>query len=121
MKQKRWNRIEYYNAQQKTQRFLVKKRIHKQLRRRRGISKDNVRKWNKNSGRNNLSKSTLTLRGVLYCTLARAGGAKLVDHSSDVLHPSVHHSLHVVHVEQVEALQTTLHSCDLAPGVAQAG
>ncbi len=69
----------------------------------------------------NLSKSRLTLRGVLYWTRGGAGGAELVDHSSDVLHPPVHHSLHVVDVEQVEPLQTTLHSRDLAPGVAQAG
>lgn len=69
----------------------------------------------------NLSKNRLTLRGVLYWTRSGAGGAELVDHSGDVLHLPVHHSLHVVHVEQVEPLQTTLQSRDLAPGVAQAG
>lgn len=69
----------------------------------------------------NLSKSRLTLRGVLCWTLGGAGGAELVDHSGDVLHPSVHHGLNIVHVEQVERLQTTLQSRDLAPGVAQAG
>lgn len=69
----------------------------------------------------NLRKSRLTLGGILYWTMGGAGRAELVDHSSDVLHPSVYHSLHVVHVEQVEPLQTTLQSRDLAPGVAQAG
>lgn len=68
-----------------------------------------------------LERKRLTLRGVLYCTLGGAGGAEFVDHSTDVLHPPVHHSLHVVHVEQVEPLQTTLQSRDLAPCVAQAG
>ena len=69
----------------------------------------------------NLSKSGLTLWAVPNCTLGSAGGAELVDHSGDVLHPLVHHRLHVVHVEQVEPLQVTLHSRDLVPGVAQAG
>lgn len=72
-------------------------------------------------GEKNSGKALLTLRGVLYCTLGCAGRANLVDHSGDVLHPSVHHSLYVVHVEQVEALQTTLQSHDLAPGIAQTG
>lgn len=61
------------------------------------------------------------MRGGLYWTCCVAGGAELVDHSSDVLHLSVHHSLHVVHVEQVEPLQATLQNRDLAPGIAQAG
>lgn len=68
-----------------------------------------------------LDKSRLTLRGVLHWTRGVAGGAELVDHSSDVLHLSVHHSLHVVRVEQVKPLQATLQNRDLAPGVAQAG
>lgn len=68
-----------------------------------------------------LSKSRLTVRGVLYWARSGAGGAELVDHSSDVLHLPVHHSLHVVHVYQVEPLQTTLQSRDLAPGIAQTG
>ena len=68
-----------------------------------------------------IAKNKLTLRAALYCTLAVAGRAELVDHSSDVLHPFVHKSLNVVHVEQVEPLQTTLQSRDLAPGIAQAG
>lgn len=66
-------------------------------------------------------KSRLTLRTVLYCTLVGARGAELVDHSSEVLHLSFHHSLHIVHVEQVELLQTTLQRSDVGPGVAQAG
>jgi len=69
----------------------------------------------------NCSKSKLTLRAVLYCTRCGASGAEFVDHSCDILHPSVHHSLHVIHVEQVEPLQTTLQSWDLNPGIAQAG
>lgn len=69
----------------------------------------------------NLRKTKLTLRAVLYGTLGVAGGAELVHQASDVLHTSVHHGLHVVHVEQVELLQTTLQRRDLAPGVAQAG
>lgn len=60
------------------------------------------------------------MRGVLYWTRSVAGGAELVDHPSDVLHLSVHHVLHVVHVEQVDPLQATLQIRDLAPGVAQA-
>lgn len=69
----------------------------------------------------NLRKTKLTLRAVLYGTLGVAGWAELVQHPGDVLHPSVHHGLHVVHVEQVELLQTTVQGRDLAPGVAQAG
>lgn len=66
-------------------------------------------------------KSQLTLRAVLHRTRCGASGAELVDHTGDVLHLPFHHSLHVVHVEQVEPLQTTLQGRDLEPGVAEAG
>lgn len=65
-------------------------------------------------------KNQLTLRRVLHWACGVAGGAEFVDHAGDVFHLPVDHRLHVVHVEQVEALQTTLQDRDLAPGVAQA-
>lgn len=55
-----------------------------------------------------------------HTALGGASGAQLVDHAGDVLHSPVHHGLHVVHVEQVEALHATLQAGDLAAGVAQA-
>lgn len=60
------------------------------------------------------------MRAVLHRAGCIAGGAEFVHHPGDVFHLPVDHSLHVVHVEQVEALQTTLQDRDLAPGVAQA-
>lgn len=68
-----------------------------------------------------IKRSRLTLRDVLHWASVGAGRAEFVDHSSDVLHLPVHHCLHIVHVEQVEALHLTLQCRDLAPGVAQAG
>lgn len=65
-------------------------------------------------------KMPLTLRAVLHRARRVAGGAEFVHHAGDVLHLPVDHSLDIVHVEQVEALQTTLQNRDLAPGVAQA-
>ena len=59
------------------------------------------------------------MRGVLHGACVGAGRAEFVDHSSDVLHLPVHHGLHVVHVEQVEALHLTLQRRDLVPGVTQ--
>lgn len=85
------------------------------------IEKGWIQYNNRECCQTNLSERWLTLRGVLYWTRSGAGGAELVDHSSDVLHLSVHHSLHIVHIEQVEPLQTTLQSRDLAPGISQAG
>lgn len=61
-----------------------------------------------------------TLRAVLHRARGVAGGAEFVHHARDVFHLPVDHSLDIVHVEQVEALQTTLQNRDLAPGVAQA-
>lgn len=74
-----------------------------------------------NAIKRNVNESRLTLGGVLHCTLGSARGAEFVDHSTDVLHLPIHHSLHVFHVEQVEPLETPLHGRDLAPSVAQAG
>lgn len=65
-------------------------------------------------------KMLLTLRAVLHRARRVAGGAEFVHHACDVFHLPVDHSLDIVHVEQVEALQTTLQNRDLAPGVAQA-
>lgn len=62
----------------------------------------------------------LTLRAVLHRACRVAGGAEFVHHSGDVFHLPVDHSLDIVHVEQVQALQTTLQNRDLAPGVTQA-
>lgn len=62
----------------------------------------------------------LTLRAVLHWAGCVAGGAEFVHHACDVFHLPVDHSLDIVHVEQIEALQTTLQNRDLAPGVAQA-
>lgn len=70
---------------------------------------------------NYLNKSTLTLRASLGWTFGGTAGAELVDHSSDVLHPPVHYSLHILHVKEVDSLQSTLQSWDLVPGIAQAG
>ena len=65
--------------------------------------------------------SELTLRAALHRTLGCAGGAELVDHAGDVLHPVVHHGLDVVHVEQVQALHSPLQGVDLAASDTQAG
>lgn len=46
----------------------------------------------------------LTLRAVLHRARRVAGGAEFVHHAGDVFHLPVDHSLHVVHVEQVESL-----------------
>lgn len=54
-------------------------------------------------------------------TCVVTGRAELVDHPGDVLHLPVHHGLYIVHVEQVEPLQTAVKGRDLAPGIAQAG
>lgn len=64
---------------------------------------------------------SLTLRGILKWTCVVTGGTELVDHPGDVLHLLVHHGLYIVHVEQVEPLQTAVKGRDLAPGIAQAG
>lgn len=62
----------------------------------------------------------LTLKFWLQRARRVAGGAEFIHHARDVFHLPVDHSLDIVHVEQVEALQTTLQNRDLAPGVAQA-
>lgn len=83
---------------------------------------DRKKDWSiQNTKIENLSKSRLTLRGILHWTRGGARGAQLVDHSCDVLHLPVHHCLQIVYVEQVQPLQATLQSRDLAPGIAQAG
>lgn len=65
-------------------------------------------------------KNQLTLRAVLHWAGCVAGGAEFVHRAGDVFHLRLDHCLHIVNVEQVEALQTTMQGRDLAPGVAQA-
>lgn len=59
---------------------------------------------------NYLNKSKLTLRASLGWTFSGTAGAELVDRSGDVLHSPVHHSLHILHVKEVDSLQSTLQS-----------
>lgn len=76
--------------------------------------------WKEKVCYNNSIKNRLTLRAVLHWACCVAGGAEFVYCAGDVFHLRLDHSLHVVHVEQVEALQTTMQDRDLAPGIAQA-
>lgn len=60
------------------------------------------------------------MRAVLHWACRVTGGAEFVHCAGDIFHLCLDHSMHIVHVEQVEAFQTTMQDRDLAPGVAQA-